>query len=71
MHTRLAFAIVYPLLCIAESFIEKKKQKKTKKKKNGKLVRETWRSWEATKNNRQKQSMAGRAAMKLTVLTQN
>ena len=38
---------------------------------NGKLVREAWRSWEATKNNRQKQYMAGRAAMKLTVLTQN
>ena len=27
MHTRLAFAIVYPLLCIAESFIQKKKKK--------------------------------------------
>ena len=28
MHTRLAFAIVYPLLCNAESFIDKKKKKK-------------------------------------------
>ena len=38
---------------------------------NSELVRETWQSWEAMKNNRQKQSMAGRVAMKLTVLTQN